>query len=81
MVRLPDGMRDKIAAAAKEGGRSMNAEIVQRLEQSFNLSPVVVSGSDEMIDQLSEEGRKYFFIMYKTLLEMQGNAKPPKDDE
>ncbi|MDO9502148.1 Arc family DNA-binding protein [Falsiroseomonas sp.] len=35
IVRLPDGMRDRIAAAAKAGGRSMNAEIVLRLEQSF----------------------------------------------
>lgn len=35
MLRLPDGMRDQIKAAAKENGRSMNAEIVQRLETSF----------------------------------------------
>lgn len=30
-VRLPEGMRDEIAAAAKANGRSMNAEIVARL--------------------------------------------------
>ena len=35
IVRLPDGMRDRIAEAAKANGRSMNAEIVHRLEQSF----------------------------------------------
>jgi hypothetical protein len=35
VVRLPDGMRDYIADAAKANGRSMNAEIVARLEESF----------------------------------------------
>lgn len=36
MLRLPDGMRDRIAEAAKEHGRSMNAEIVARLQDSFD---------------------------------------------
>lgn len=35
IVRFPEGMRDRIADAAKANGRSMNAEIVHRLEQSF----------------------------------------------
>jgi len=35
MLRLPDGMRDRIRAEADANGRSMNAEIVERLEQSF----------------------------------------------
>lgn len=35
VVRFPDGMRDRIAEAAKAAGRSMNAEIVARLEASF----------------------------------------------
>lgn len=36
MVRFPDGMRDRIKEAAKASGRSMNAEIIARLEHSFN---------------------------------------------
>lgn len=36
MLRLPDGMRDRIAQAAKSNGRSMNAEIVGRLGGSFS---------------------------------------------
>ncbi len=32
MIRLPDGMRDKLKEAADTNGRSMNAEIVGRLE-------------------------------------------------
>lgn len=38
IVRLPDGMRDRIAEEAKANNRSMNAEIVGRLEASFALS-------------------------------------------
>ena len=38
IVRLPDGMRDQIAEAAKAAGRSMNAEIVSRLASSFERS-------------------------------------------
>lgn len=35
VVRFPDGMRDRIATAAEKAGRSMNAEIVQRLSDSL----------------------------------------------
>ena len=38
VVRLPDGMRDRLKAEAEANKRSMNAEIVARLEQSFNAS-------------------------------------------
>ena len=36
VLRLPEGMRDKIGAAARANKRTMNAEIVQRLEASFS---------------------------------------------
>lgn len=36
VVRLPNGMRDLIAESAHAAGRSMNAEIVHRLENSFS---------------------------------------------
>ena len=35
-LRLPAAVRDRIAEVAKANGRSMNAEIVVRLEQSFD---------------------------------------------
>jgi hypothetical protein len=41
IVRLPDGMRDRLKAAAKKGNRTMNAEIVSRLEFSFATDIVV----------------------------------------
>jgi hypothetical protein len=47
MLRLPEGMRDRIAALAKENGRSMNTEIVQRLEWALSLTakPKLVDSS------------------------------------
>ncbi len=35
MVTLPEGMRDMIEAARKDSGRTINQEIVSRLEKSF----------------------------------------------
>ncbi len=35
MLRLPDGMRDRIKAAAEGNNRSMNAEIVATLEEKY----------------------------------------------
>ena len=35
VLRLPDGMREKIGVAARNNKRTMTAEIVQRLEASF----------------------------------------------
>ncbi|MGL6596851.1 Arc family DNA-binding protein [Aeromonas veronii] len=33
MVRMPPGLLDQIKELAKENGRSMNSEIVQRLKE------------------------------------------------
>ncbi len=35
VLRLPDGFRDRLRDAAKANGRSMNAEVIARLEYSF----------------------------------------------
>lgn len=63
IVRFPDGMRDRLAEAARANGRSMNAEIVARLEQSF-AKPVPALRSmfedsasdhfDQMLGKISE---------------------------
>ncbi|NVM41942.1 Arc family DNA-binding protein [Ochrobactrum intermedium] len=50
MLRFPDGMRDRLKQAAAENNRSMNAEIIARLEASFSNS----SGS-KLTDRLSEQ--------------------------
>ncbi len=35
LVRMPDGMRDRLKEVAKSNNRTLNAEIVARLERSF----------------------------------------------
>ena len=40
MLRMPEGMRDRIAAEAEKNKRSMNAEIIARLDASFTPGPV-----------------------------------------
>ncbi|WP_156295585.1 Arc family DNA-binding protein, partial [Methylobacterium aquaticum] len=35
-LRFPDGMRDRLREAAEANGRSMNAEIIARLEKSLS---------------------------------------------
>lgn len=43
MLRLPDGMRERIRIAADRSGRSMNAEILAALEEKFPM-PNVAEG-------------------------------------
>ncbi len=59
MVRLPAGMRDRIAAAAERNGRSMNAEVVQALEQMFPPEPSmleIIERIHSAIDQAQTAG-------------------------
>lgn len=53
VVRFPSGMRDRLKDAAAANGRSMNAEIVARLQQSFNIPP-----SDEALKARLEAAEK-----------------------
>jgi len=54
-VRLSDGLRDRIRDAAKHSGRSMNSEILHRLETSFDpaleLAPAITSFLEQRIEQ------------------------------
>lgn len=50
IVRLPDGMRDRIAAEAKRNGRSMNAEIVYALEEAYPIE--VTMRGDGSVDPI-----------------------------
>lgn len=47
-LRLPDGMRDRLKAEADANKRSMNAEIVARLQGSLDPSTMPVSVQDFM---------------------------------
>lgn len=60
VLRLPEGMRDRIKAAAQKNNRSMNSEVIARLETSFlfkqgrsatETKAVVKSMEDKMNEQ------------------------------
>ena len=57
VLRLPDGMREQIAVIAKDGQRSMNSEIVYRLQQSF-ITRERVAHQSQLIEQLSNRIRE-----------------------
>ena len=48
MLRMPEGMRDRIRAAAKENHRSSNAEIVAVLEAAFPPRPEAAEGGPSL---------------------------------
>lgn len=46
VVRLPDGLREKIFDVSGENQRSMNGEIVYRLEQSLRDDQVIATQAE-----------------------------------
>lgn len=52
VLRLPDGMRDRIKVAAEANSRSMNAEIIAALEEKF---PKPRGMIEDRIRQLADE--------------------------
>lgn len=51
VIRLPDGLRPEIAAVASRNQRSMNGEIIHRLENSLTLE-LVLDQKNRVIAQL-----------------------------
>jgi hypothetical protein len=85
MLRLPDGVRDRIAGEAEKNKRSMNAEIVARLEKSFAASSL---DGNPMVDQEFVKGAldwvlKSYAIennkLVKRIARVQRAKKEPKE--
>ena len=75
IVRLPKGMRQQLANAAKTNNRSMNAELVFLLERAFGASaqpPDANPASKDDIVALTSELAKM-----RTLLERSAQPGPP----
>lgn len=51
VIRLPDGLRPEIAAVASRNQRSMNGEIINRLERSLTLE-LILDQKNRVIAQL-----------------------------
>lgn len=76
MIRLPEGMRERIKSVAEKNGRSMNAEVVALLEEKFPPPSIDVTLLAEFLDSLvapfaDEESRpdhdKYMKYLNKVL--------------
>ena len=75
-LRLPQELKDKIAESAKELNRSMNADIVARLEQSFEkpmTSEHEVNDLRELLKQSIENNKKYFQMIEELLKKSEEN--------
>jgi hypothetical protein len=46
IVRFPEGLRQRLKEVAQENGRSLNAEIILRLQQSFEGGPSAQQASE-----------------------------------
>lgn len=74
MLRLPDGLRDRIAAYAKAHGRSMNSEIVATLEENYPDLESAVQKRIEHIRDLATEigGPEHGKTLYDAVTDLVG---------
>ncbi|WJM90976.1 Arc family DNA-binding protein [Pseudomonas brenneri] len=65
VIRLPDGLRPQIAATARNNQRSMNGEIVIRLQRSLTQ------------DQLRDEQEKIISVLLKQIEDLEAREATP----
>lgn len=75
VVRLPEGMRDRIAEVAREQHRSMNSEIIARLQNSLQHDGQAVHTDNTRLDspELSQHERE-LLVRFRLLAQRQQNA-------
>lgn len=77
LLRLPDGLRGQIEASAKANNRSLNAEIISRLERSFDLD----DGLTELDEGFTDHEKRIDRLeaQVDTLMERAGLADYDRD--
>nr|WP_315492921.1 Arc family DNA-binding protein [uncultured Pseudomonas sp.] len=65
VIRLPDGLRPQIAATARNNQRSMNGEIIIRLQRSLTQ------------DQLRDEQEKIISVLLKQIEDFEAREATP----
>lgn len=79
VVRLPEGMRDRIADVAKQHHRSMNSEIIARLEHSLLDLPTLPDFpsrqtlGDQRVEELNQPERE-LLLRFREMSRRQQNA-------
>jgi hypothetical protein len=81
IVRLPEGMRDQIKDAAKEHGRTMNAEIVARLENFPIVQKTLIAKTRENVILADDKQRLEWELeqleeLRERFIEKDGSQKP-----
>ena len=71
-LRLPPELKEKIQESAKQLNRSMNADIVARLEQSFEVNQQQESTITDLTDQI-----KHLKMSFDILSEALREKKTP----
>ncbi len=75
VVRLPDGMRELIAGVARNHHRSMNSEIIARLERSLLQQDDLETGVAMLIDNQELSTHEQQLLMrFRQLSRRQQNA-------
>lgn len=76
-LRLPENLKAQIEASAKANGRSMNAEVLSRLERSFDLD----DGLTELDEGFTDHERRIDLLesQVQTLMERAGLADYDRD--
>lgn len=81
-LRMPPEVREKVESAARESGRSMNAEIVARLQATFDETIVTTV---EARARIGAEEKRFEFnadeIADKVVARLEGRAKPRTPDK
>lgn len=81
IIRLPDGMRERLAEAASQAGRSTTAEIVRRLERSFEVARFVedfelLKRTNLQQKALLDERQRMIDMLDRLVQAQQGSASP-----
>jgi plasmid stability protein len=77
ILRLPDGMREKLARVAERKGRSMNAEVVAALamyfehedaapgSKGYRRSAAIETAIKDLVDQMANQHRELVQLIKK----------------
>ncbi|XYJ86737.1 hypothetical protein AEMCBJ_04340 [Cupriavidus necator] len=74
-LRLPTELKEKLAAAAAESGRSINAEVVSRLAASFEKAD-----AEGVVDFLLKETKTLGVKLDLVMRKLEGKPIPPSSD-
>lgn len=67
IIRFPDGMRERIKELAEKNGRSMNAEIIARLEESLGHKDVDLWQHLVRLEKRQAEQHRIILAAFKAL--------------